>query len=254
MRRLVVSLIVISLVFTLLLCAIGPVSAAKPATPSVRQVILGDYAAKGGPPSSPRGGSKVYDYYLLIGPEWNLSKYDDGVPYVICRAGAPDGADAEIVAAFESWDDVTTGELFLDSPTYSDNSGTLGDYINNVSWEVMPDPMSGAIAISWISYYDWDNSGGPSAGDEMLEMDIMFNAALSWGIDRDGESKAYTVRQAYDIRNIAAHEVGHMVGLDDLYAKTYSELTMYGYGTKGETKKISLEIGDINGTRALYDS
>jgi hypothetical protein len=27
---------------------------------------------------------------------------------------------------------------------------------------------------------------------------------------------------------------------------------MYGYTKKGETKKISLEIGDILGTQALY--
>jgi len=27
---------------------------------------------------------------------------------------------------------------------------------------------------------------------------------------------------------------------------------MYGYSSKGETKKISLELGDINGTIELY--
>ena len=251
MRRYVISLIVLSLVFALVLSAIGPVSAAKPVAPNIRQMSLEYYASQGKPPS---GGSKVYDYYLLIGPKWdfNNGKYQNGVPYVICTTGAPEGADVEIISAFESWDDATTAELF-DTPTYNIvDSGTLGDGINQVSWEVWPEPTSGAIAISWISYDDKDYSGGPSVGDELLEVDIMFNALLNWGIDRDGEGRAYTLRQSYDIRNVATHEVGHMVGLDDLYAKAYSELTMYGYGSKGETKKISLEIGDINGTKALY--
>ena len=44
-----------------------------------------------------------------------------------------------------------------------------------------------------------------------------------------------------------------MVGLDDLYDKKYSELTMYGYSEEGETKKISLENGDELGCQALYE-
>ena len=54
------------------------------------------------------------------------------------------------------------------------------------------------------------------------------------------------------MRNIATHEVGHVVGLDDFYETKYSEITMYGYSSKGETKKISLANGDKYGTRALY--
>ena len=249
MRRFVVSVIVLSLVFTLILSATSPVSAARPTPPTVRQMSLEYYPAKGNPPSA--GGSKVYDYYQLIGPMWDLGKYQSGVPYAICTVGAPVGAEAEIISAFEAWDYVTSADLF-DTPNHVEDSGTLGDLINQVSWEVMPEPMSGAIAVSWISYDDIDGNGVPSTGDEMLEVDIMFNASLNWGIDRDGEGKAYTLRQSYDIRSVATHEVGHMVGLDDLYAKAYSELTMYGYSSRGETKKISLEMGDINGTRALY--
>jgi len=43
-----------------------------------------------------------------------------------------------------------------------------------------------------------------------------------------------------------------VVGLDDIYDALYSEITMYGYSGKTETRKISLEIGDRNGTAALY--
>lgn len=32
----------------------------------------------------------------------------------------------------------------------------------------------------------------------------------------------------------------------------YSELTMYGYSSKGETEKRSLEDGDVAGAQFLY--
>ena len=58
--------------------------------------------------------------------------------------------------------------------------------------------------------------------------------------------------KAYDIQNVAAHEFGHPVGLNDLYVEIYDELTMYGYSSKSETKKRSLESGDILGAQESY--
>ncbi|MFH1015846.1 MAG: matrixin family metalloprotease [Chloroflexota bacterium] len=92
-----------------------------------------------------------------------------------------------------------------------------------------------------------------SDGDEILETDIVFNKSMRWGIDADGEGTAFKLKNTYDVDNIGTHEVGHVVGLDDIYDTIYSEITMYGYSSKAETKKISLEIGDKNGTAILYD-
>src|SRR5512137_379257 len=106
MRRYAFPLIVFFVLLTLLVSAAGPVSAANPARSVVRHMTL-EYYAKPNPPS-PGGGSKVYDYYLLIGPKWDLSQYPYGVSYVICTTGLPSGAEAQIMAAFESWDAATT--------------------------------------------------------------------------------------------------------------------------------------------------
>ena len=54
-----------------------------------------------------------------------------------------------------------------------------------------------------------------------------------------------------DFENIATHELGHAVGLGDLY-NDCTEETMYGYASYGETKKRTLEAGDITGIKKLY--
>ena len=48
------------------------------------------------------------------------------------------------------------------------------------------------------------------------------------------------------------YELGHSVGLADLYTARCSDQTMYGYASLGETQKRSLEAGDTAGIRKLY--
>ena len=57
---------------------------------------------------------------------------------------------------------------------------------------------------------------------------------------------------AMDFESIATHELGHAIGLDDLYTAECAEQTMYGYASEGETKKRTLEAGDIKGASELY--
>ncbi len=54
-----------------------------------------------------------------------------------------------------------------------------------------------------------------------------------------------------DLQNIATHELGHTVGLSDLYNRCLEE-TMYGYSSEGETSKRSLNPGDIAGLKAIF--
>jgi hypothetical protein len=55
-----------------------------------------------------------------------------------------------------------------------------------------------------------------------------------------------------DFESIATHELGHIMGMADLYDSACSDQTMYGYATNGETHKRSLGTGDIWGIHALY--
>ncbi|KKK59217.1 hypothetical protein LCGC14_3036600 [marine sediment metagenome] len=54
-----------------------------------------------------------------------------------------------------------------------------------------------------------------------------------------------------DYQNIATHEFGHSLGLGHP-ENTCTEETMYAYASNGETKKRTLEAGDITGVNKLY--
>ncbi len=77
----------------------------------------------------------------------------------------------------------------------------------------------------------------------IVEFDIMLDTDFTWG---DGAIDDTLM----DVQNIVTHELGHGIGLADIY---YCELeTMYGYSYEGDTEKRTLFEGDIAGLQKLY--
>jgi hypothetical protein len=85
---------------------------------------------------------------------------------------------------------------------------------------------------------------------EVVEADTVFNKRLPWAVF-PGSPECQSSPDAYDLQNIATHEFGHWVGLDDLFDDLDKDLTMYGFGAGGEVKKRTLGTGDISGKNAL---
>ncbi len=48
------------------------------------------------------------------------------------------------------------------------------------------------------------------------------------------------------------HEIGHTLGLSDLYTNSCANVTMYGYSTEGDVERRSLEPADIAGLLSIY--
>jgi hypothetical protein len=99
----------------------------------------------------------------------------------------------------------------------------------------------GAIAITIV----WGIFSGPPWQRELVEWDQVYDD-VDFGWSATGEAGKM------DFENIATHELGHSVGLDDLYDSKCSEQTMYGYASYGETNKRDLNTGDIAGIQKLY--
>ncbi|MFQ5799884.1 MAG: matrixin family metalloprotease [Bacteroidota bacterium] len=148
----------------------------------------------------------------------------------------------EIKAAFNEWDEnVPDVNIFI----YGGLTGTSGASRNdeNVISFVSIDGLGGTVAQATI----WYNRRAKN----VIEYDIEFDLDDKYEVDPDGEG-GVALTDAFDLRNIATHEAGHSLVLLDLYEDKYSEMTMYGYTTLGETKKRSIEWGDSNGIHKLY--
>jgi len=162
------------------------------------------------------------------------------VNYII-NSTNPQGLDVNFIgsAVFnssETWDNATGQELMNNSYTF-DNSVSYGvqDYKNAITFGNYT--KEGVIAVTTI----WYNP----ALKAIAEFDVMFDTDWTWG-DAEGNLSVM------DLQNIATHELGHGVGLADVYETACSDVTMYGYSDYGEIDKRTLEAPDIKGLQTLY--
>jgi len=104
-----------------------------------------------------------------------------------------------------------------------------------------PIDNQGAIAVTYVLGI----FGGVTMQRELFEWDQIYDDTdFAWSMT--GEAGKM------DFESLATHELGHAVGMGDLYTSGCAEQTMYGYATEGETKKRTLETGDIKGINMLY--
>ena len=248
------SLICFILVLSVFMPAISIASARKTGKGQLEKIVFIHYRkGYGKPPGTPGKGPDKDDggdegHYKLLGAKWKSLP----VSYVI-DPDNPDGLTEDfIVAAItgsaEEWDKNTGIELFDDTyiidhtATWDDdapdgrNELVFGDY-----------DKEGVIAVTII----WGYFRGASGKGEIIEFDIMFDTDYEWGYAgiTDEDDLGTLVM---DLQNIATHELGHGVGLADLYDSSASEETMYGLSEYGETKKRTLYIGDEAGIKKLY--
>jgi len=179
--------------------------------------------------------------YAFLGAKWQ----DVPVNYII-DPDNPDGLTEKFVtnAMFlgaEELDNHTSADLF---------GGYEVDY--NSSWDRdAPDgrnellfgdyQQDGVIAVT----ITWGYFRGKPSARRIVEFDILFDTDFDWG-------DATVNPTVMDLQNIATHELGHGVGLADLYDTVCAEETMYGYSNDGDIKKRDLNEGDITGIQELY--
>ena len=114
------------------------------------------------------------------------------------------------------------------------------DNKNEVMFGSIQEP--GAIAVTII----WGIFKGPPVARELVEWDMVFDE-VDYGWSATGTA------DKMDFENIATHELGHSVGLGDLYTTECQDMTMYGYADFAEINKRDLEDGDVAGISKLYE-
>ena len=154
--------------------------------------------------------------------------------YHINGSGGPSGCIHAIRRAAATWTNVTGSPfVFSYAGTTVNSAHGSDDGVNLVNFGKL---QLGTLAENAYWY-------NPTTG-RMLDSDLMFNTRYRW---------ATTVAAGYyDVQNIATHELGHSLSLEDLYGPNDTAKTMYGWAASGETKKRTLTADDINGITYLY--
>ncbi|MEM3547358.1 MAG: matrixin family metalloprotease [Candidatus Bathyarchaeia archaeon] len=214
--------------------------------PDLQRVVFIHYAkANAKPPAKETG------YYKLIGAKWKS--------FPVSLEVNPSELDAEFVKkaiglAAEEWDSGAYSRsegidwYGVDPDLFNDTISTTDKGYEDLAWT--SDKLDGkntllfgnystpgVIAVT-ILWYD-------RATKTIVEFDIVFDTDYTWG-NATGDPNVM------DLQNIATHELGHGVGLGDVYQSTAYQETMYGYSDYGETSKRDLYIGDKTGITKLY--
>lgn len=193
----------------------------------------------GGGGEEPTDTSSCYGF-LARGAKWKTSE-----PYLVDPAnsqGLSSGfISGNLALDIDKWENAASYDIvgdevigIVDGP---DTEATDGK--NEVMFGSIDEP--GAIAVTIV----WGIFGGPPRARELVEWDMVFDE-VDYGWSDSGEANKM------DFENIATHELGHSLGLADLYNEDCSTVTMYGYADYGETNKQDLDDGDINGISKLY--
>jgi hypothetical protein len=201
----------------------------------VKKVIV-HYDSKSKSAKAPGSGSGCYK---LMGVKWTTFP----INYVINPTNSGLN-ESDVISALSisssTWDAVTSRVLFgayqIDSNAQW-NDGARPDYKNSLVFgNNDPDPGVIAVTTTWYTLF----------GKKIVDYDISFETDYAWGDAAINATKM-------DLQNIATHETGHGLGLSDLY-NSCTEETMYGYSSYGETKKQTLNNGDISGLQRMYGS
>lgn len=140
---------------------------------------------------------------------------------------------------FADWTTAVGGKVNFTRSTDTTIARSSYDGKNVIAWGRI---TASALGITYIRYY-------PSTG-QVVDVDTIMNKRYQWSW---ANSNSCADPNAYDAEDILTHEQGHWMGMNDEYdTAAYQNATMYGYGSKGEVKKITLTTGDTDGAKAIY--
>jgi hypothetical protein len=159
------------------------------------------------------------------------------------RAPASSTVVGALHAAAAEWHRWNSNVSYVDAGTTTARpgargpGGACGDGINTIGWKTMNPGVLGVAIIC----YDPDTH-------QIAEADTALNAVVQWAM----LSAPSPATQAFDVRSIITHEIGHWQSLLDLYTRRSRGQTMFGGDEPGSISKRTLALGDIVGSQTAY--
>ena len=170
---------------------------------------------------------------------WNYNLNPGSAPSSILASNLPTIAANGFAQYTSALSSSVAKPVFSLGPNTS-TSRTAYDGQNIIAWNRL---SAGTLGITYIRY--------STTTKVAVDVDTILNRRYAWNWN-GGSSLLCPNPDSYDTQNILTHEQGHWLGLDDEYAASFTNNTMFGYGAKGEVKKDTLTLGDIAGIKAIY--
>jgi len=169
--------------------------------------------------------------YVLSGESWPNSEAS------IYSTGSSDSYfNNAFVQAMNSWNNLSNF-TFHNLSGYADPCANPFISVRETGWEFRYDDCDAAFGRGTLAVnYSW------TIGNEIIQAGTVFNANQLWDV-HNGSSPIY-----YDFRRVAAHELGHALGLGHETIRT--ALMNPFYSNNIETPLTD----DINGLKAIYGS
>ena len=213
-----------------------------------------DHASQVAAVTATSGGS--YSSYALTGYRWNQK--DPQVQLYLNPTGTPSGLTPEssqsaISAAANTWDDAVSQNIFADGTTVKI------DYSKQV-----PNPFAGSTADTF-SVNGWRNFGNSYLGVtaywtngqkvngyySLTEADTVYNKDYQWTTDLNTAQNTGKL----DLQSVAVHELGHSIGMGDLYTLPSSDPRKNDFAqvmNAYDAPQRTLGNGDKTGAQILY--
>lgn len=202
------------------------------------------------------GGSA--EAYVVNGQKWFPA--DLPVPFAFNGAYDEPGVLGwterdEVRTSFLNWEGLTDSNItFTEGPTVVTNCAGTALALDGTNFITFRDPCgelgAGSLAMTVVWYVPGDTmvTNGMTFA-HIVEADMIFSGKHAFLSSAGAGSAVCATGSYYDIQGVAAHEIGHFIGLGNSYA---TAATMASTLAPCDTKNVSLDSDDTAGAEFIY--